>query len=146
MIKLFFLIIFFLAGPYSLKADEVPGGDQEFKSELNNVKNPFEDGIPKPVVMINKPTLIHHEEPAVVLSLPKPMPEPEHPGPPPGEEVELPVLKLQGVMVGDEMHQAIINDQVVPLFGTIDGAKVLEVRKDGVVLFFEGKKLFLKVD
>ena len=53
MIKLFFLIIFFFAGPYSLRADGVPGGDQEFKKELDNIKDPFEDGIPKPVVVIN---------------------------------------------------------------------------------------------
>ena len=169
MIKLFFLMIFFFTGPDSLKAGEVPGGDQEFKNELNNIKNPFEDGIPKPIVIINKPTSIYHEAPkAIVLPMPKPisqpMPQPvvfkpvPQPVPQPvpryqpvawrpsEPEIRLPTLKLQGVMVGEEMHQAIINDQVVPLFGTIEGARVEAVSKEGVELFFKGKKFFLKVD
>ena len=81
MIKLFFLTIFFFVGSYSLKAQEVrpwrdlanpedwqtPVSDQEFKSELDNIKNPFEDGIPIPPpappapVVINAP--IHNERP-----------------------------------------------------------------------------------
>ena len=168
MIKLFFLMIFFFAGPYLLKADEAPGGDQEFKSELNNIKNPFEDGIPKPIVIINKPTPVYHEAPkAIVLPLmPKPMPQPvvfkpmsqpmpiSQPMPKyqpvawrqPEPEIRLPTLKLQGVMVGEEIHQAIINDQVVPLFGTIEGARVEAVSKEGIELSFKCKKFFLKVD
>ena len=169
MIKLFFLMIFFFTGPYSLKADEVPGGDQEFKNELNNIRNPFEDGIPKPIIIINKSMPIYHEAPkaivlppmpkpmlqSVVLPMPKPMsyqPIPLMPKyqpvawRPPEPEIRLPTLKLQGVMVGEEMHQAIINDQVVPLFGTIEGARVDSVSKEGVELFFKGKKFFLKVD
>ena len=165
MIKLFFLMIFFFAGPYALKADEAPGDDQEFTSELNNIKNPFEDGIPKPIVIINKPTPVYHEAPkAIVLPMPKPisqpMPQPvvfkpvPQPVPryqpvawrPSEPEIRLPTLKLQGVMVGEEMHQAIINDQVVPLFGTIEGARVEAVSKEGIELSFKGKKFFLKVD
>ena len=145
MIKLFFLMIFFFTIPYSLKADEVPGGDQEFKNELNNIKDPFEDGIPKPIVIINQPTSITHEAPKAIV-LP-PMPEHQPVAWRPSEpEIKLPALKLQGVMVGEEMHQAIINDQVVPLLGTIKGARVDSVSKEGVELFFKGKKFFLKID
>jgi len=140
MIKLFFLMIFFLAGPYLLKASESLGGDQEFKNELDNAKNPFEDGLPKPMVMMNNPKPTYHEEPkAIVL----PMPESKSVAEP---EVKLPDLKLQGVMVGEDIHQAIINDQVVPLFGTMEGARVVSVTKQGVELLFKGKKFFLKVD
>lgn len=141
MIKLFFLMIFFLGSPYSLKADEAPGGDQELKSEFDNIKSPFEDGFPKPKpVIINKP--IYHEETKPIV-LPTPKPGPVEPA---KQDVELPGLKLQGVMVGEDMHQAIINDQVVPLLGTIEGARVDSVSKDGVELFYKGKKFFLKVD
>ncbi len=144
MIKLFFLMIFFLAGPYSPKADEGLGGDQEFIAKLDNIKNPFEDGIPKPII-INEPTPIYHGEPIIheepkTIVLPEPVAVPAEP------PVVLPDLKLQGVMVGEDMHQAIINDQVVPLLGTIDGARVDSVSKEGVELFFKGKKFFLKVD
>ena len=152
MIKLFFLTIFFFVGSYSLKAQEVrpwrdlanpedwqtPVSDQEFKSELDNIKNPFEDGIPKPVVVINKST--HHGKPKPI-DLHKPISKPVVP-----LRVSLPALNLQGVMVGEDMHQAIINDQVVPLHGTIKGARVDSVTKQGVELFFKGKKFFLKVD
>ena len=137
MIKLFFLMIFFLIGSYPLKAQEALEGDQEFKSELDNIKNPFEDGIPKPVVIINKP--IYEKPKAIELN--KPIFKPVVP-----LRVLLPALNLQGVMVGEDMHQAIINDQVVPLHGTIEGARVDSVTKQGVELFFKGKKFFLKVD
>ena len=166
MIKLFFLMIFFFAGSYPLKANEVPGSDQAFKSELDHIKNPFEDGIPVPVpvpvpvpapvsvpvpkpVIINEPKPIYHEEPKTTFFLPKPEPEVLPKPKPEGAwqpEIVLPSLKLQGVMVGEDMHQAIINGQVVPLFGTIEGARVDSVSKEGVELFFKGKKFFLKVD
>ena len=60
--------------------------------------------------------------------------------------VTLPDLHLQGVIVGEDIHEAIINDQVVPLLGFIEGAQVDSVSKDGVELLFKGKKIFLKVD
>ncbi len=138
-------MIFFLMGAYSLKADEVPAGnDQEFAAELDNIKNPFEDGFPKPkpkpepVFIRHKPT--HHKPPKIII-LPRRKLEPVV-----GPEVKLPDLKLQGVIVGEDVHQAIINDRVVPLLGTIEGARVDSVTKQGVELFFKGKKFFLKVD
>jgi len=138
MIKLFFLIIFFFMGSYSLQAAQEPEGDQEFQSELDNIKNPFEDGLPKPVVIANEPA--HHEGPKPVVFLqPKP-------GPVAPQVISFPELNLQGVIVGEGIHQAIINDQVVPLHGTIKGVRVDSVTKQGVELFFKGKKVFLKVD
>lgn len=145
MIKLFFLMIFFLMSAYSLKADQVPGvNDQGFTAELDNIKNPFEDGfpkpspVPKPIFIRHKPT--HYKLPKLII-LPKRKSQPVT-----GLEVKLPDLKLQGVIVGEDIHQAIINDQVVPLLGTIEGARVDSVTKQGVELFFKGKKFFLKVD
>lgn len=139
MIKLFVLMIFFFIGNYSLKAADAPGGnDQEFTAKLDSIKNPFEDGLPKPVVIMPKPAAYHEEPKPVVLPMPK--------SPPMVEVVKLPDLKLQGVMVGEDIHQAIIDDQVVPLFGTIEGVRVDSVTKQGVGLSYKGKKFFLKVD
>jgi len=138
MIKLSILMIFFFAGPYSLEAADVPGGDQEFTAKLDNIKNPFEDGLPKPIVIPKEPA--HNNEPESVVS-PKPKPEPVVP-----PVISLPALNVQGVIVGEDIHQAIINDQVVPLLGTINGARVDSVTKQGVGLFYKGKKFFLKVD
>jgi hypothetical protein len=144
MIKLFLLMTFLFMCNYSLKADETPGNDQEFMSELDNIKNPFEDGYPKPVVVKEVP-VYHPVEVPKPPPMPKPMPRPIPVIilPPP---VELPSLNLQGVMVGDEMHEAIINDQAVPLNGIIDGVRIESVTKQGVGLSYRCKKFFLKVD
>ena len=140
MIKSFFLVIFFLMGTCPLRADGVLASDQEFLKELNVIKNPFEDGRPKPMVIIQKPIIPRkvYQKPKIVIPKPKPV----------EVKIELPELKLQGVMVGEDggMQQAIINDQVVPLKGIIMGARVVAVNKDGVYLSFKGKKFFLKVD
>lgn len=141
MIKLFFLLIFLLAGPYALRADEPHGSAQDFLKELNAIKNPFEDGIPKPVVVVPPPVYV---KPLPVV-VPKPKPKPK-PKPVPVVHVVLPVLALQGVIVGGDVQQAIINDQVVPLSGAIKGAKLISVTKEGVEMVFKGKKFFLKVD
>jgi hypothetical protein len=133
MIKLIFLMIFLLIGNYSLRADEVPGADEEFAQDLDSVKNPFEDGLPKPVIVA--PPIIKHEAPKVI---PKPKPVPP--------VIKLPELDLQGVIVGEGIQQAIINDQDVDLLGSIKGAQLVAVSKQGVELKYKGKKFFLKVD
>jgi hypothetical protein len=137
MIKLFLLVLFLLLGSFPLKADEVLGGDQEFIKELDIIKNPFEDGFPKPIVI--KPEPIHPVEHKKI----KKVVHKKIVVPP---EIKLPGLDLQGVMVGEDMHQAIINDEVVPLYGSIEGARVDSITKQGVEVLFKGKKFFLKVD
>jgi len=133
MIKLFFLTIFLLLGSYSLKADETSSDDQDFMNELDSVKNPFEDGLPKPVIIKETPA------PVVVPPAPPPVEAPQ----------PLPNLELDGVMVGEDAqspHEAIINGQIVPLGGVILGAKVLSITKKGVEMLFNGKKYFLKIE
>jgi hypothetical protein len=136
MIKLFFLIVFLFLGTYPLRADDALGNDQDFMNELDNIKNPFEDGIPKPApVIVHAPPVVVYKPVKVIPKIkPKPLP------------VVLPDLKLQGVMVGGDMNEAIINDQSVSLLGYIKGAQVISVSKDGVGLLYKGKKFFIKVD
>jgi len=138
MIKLFLLIIFFFTGTVALKAEEILGSDQDFMKELDNVKSPFEDGTPKEVHL---PQSVQREQPRSVVEQPK---APQPVAPP--EVITLPALDLQGVIVGENVHQAIINGQVVPLHGSIQGARIDSMSKDGVGLFFKGKKFFLKID
>jgi len=137
MKNLFFLIILFFIGIVFIRADEAPLGDEEFVSAINQVKNPFVDDSPKPVVVA-----------APVVEMPQKPPEAPKPMPVvvPPEVIVLPNLKLEGVVAGEEVHQAIINDQVIPLQGTIEGARVISVTKEGVGLLFKGKKFFLKVE
>jgi hypothetical protein len=135
MIKLLFLVLFFFLGTFSLKADEAPGGDEEFTKALDNIKSPFEDGFPKPVA---QPVSAEQIRPKDLVPVVKPVVPPE--------VIKLPALDLQGVIVGDEVHQAIINGKVVALQGTIEGAKLDSVSKEGVGLLYKGKKFFLKID
>jgi len=140
MIKFLLLILFLLMGTYPLKAADTFGGDQEFSNELDSIKNPFEDGFPKPVVVVVKP--VYHYVPP-----PKPRvvyhPKPRVVVPP---VITLPALNLEGVIVSEDIHEAIIDDQVVPLLGSIEGVQVDSVTKEGVGLSFRGKKFFLKVE
>jgi len=140
MIRLFLLIIFFFTGVLPLYADLGPESAQGFLRELENVKNPFEDGLPKPVVVVPAPVVPEVPKPVVVH---KSRPRRKHVVRP---VITLPSLNLQGVIVGGEVHQAIINDQVVPLSGSIEGARVISVTREGVGLRFKGKKFFLKVE
>jgi len=123
-------------GNYSLRADEAPVGDRHFMEELNIIKDPFQDGLPKALepVIVPQP-----QAPQPVVIPPKPVPV----APP---VITLPTLSLQGVVVGEETQEAIINDKVIALHGTIEGAKVISVSKRGVRLLYKGKKFFLKVE
>ena len=119
-------------------ADETPGGEQELNSDLDGVKNPFDDGIPKPVVQ--EPVQNTDTQP---VETPKPKPVIYVP-----PVISLPELEIQGVIVGEGIHEAIIDDEVVPLDGTIKGkgVKLVTVTKQGIGLLYKGKKFFLKVD
>jgi len=144
MIKISLLIIFVLSGISTLWADEGAGDDLAFIQQLDHIKNPFEDGLPKPVIEVKKKQNPRRKR-SLHLHVVKPRALPR-PKPVVIVPVKLPALKLKGVMVGDEMHQAIINDTVVSLQETINGARLVAVNKDGVELMYMGKKFFLKVE
>jgi len=140
MIKILLLMLFFLIGSHPLRAEENLGNDQDFMQQLDNVKNPFEDGYPKPVPLPTPVLVYHPPEPKPVLPIEQPKPRPV-PVP-----VKLPAFAVQGVIVGEDINEAIINDKVVPLHGVIKGAQVVSVTKKGVGFLYKGKKFFLKVD
>lgn len=142
MKNLFFLMILFFAGIVFIKADEMSDGD--FLSLLDKVKNPFIADFPKPVVTSESPVKppVAPVPKIVVPPVPKTVKSVVLP-----EKVVLPAdLKLEGVIAGEDIHQAIISGQVVGLQGTIEGARVVSITKDGVELLFKGKKFFLKAD
>ncbi|MCK9603932.1 MAG: hypothetical protein M0R66_06220 [Candidatus Omnitrophica bacterium] len=59
------------------------------------------------------------------------------PGAPPEEK--LPPLKVQGIIYGGRLSQAIINDKIVKIGDNIEGAQVTNIEKDGVTVFFGHK-------
>jgi len=66
------------------------------------------------------------EEPAQASSAPK--------------EKPLPTLKIQGIIWGGRIPQAIINNKVVKMGDVIEGVKVVNINKDGVIVLFEDKE------
>ena len=142
MKNVFLFIILFFIGIAFIKADEMSDGD--FLSLLDKVKDPFMVDLPKAPVTLEPPVKRPQEPPVKIVVLPppktvKPVVVPQ--------EVVLPGdLKLEGVIVGEDIRQAIISGQAVDLQGTIEGARVVSITKDGVELLFKGKKFFLKAD
>ena len=55
----------------------------------------------------------------------------------------LALLKLQGIVWGGKFPQAIINEQVVKIGDTVEGALVTDINKYGVVLLVDGKQYTL---
>jgi hypothetical protein len=58
-------------------------------------------------------------------------------------EVNLPVMKVQGIIWGGKFPQAIINDKIVKVDEKIEGAQVLSIEKDSVTVFFGNKQFIL---
>ncbi|MFA5090010.1 MAG: hypothetical protein WC510_03100 [Candidatus Omnitrophota bacterium] len=65
----------------------------------------------------------------------------------PGKEAETfnpsTALIVQGVVWGEPMPQAIINNRVINMGDVIEGAKVIDISKKGVVLLYKDRKYLL---
>lgn len=55
----------------------------------------------------------------------------------------LPSLNVQGVIWGGSLPQAIINNKVVKIGDTQEGARIVDISKNGVTVFFNGRKYIL---
>jgi len=56
------------------------------------------------------------------------------------EPVQLPPLKVQGLIWGGKFPQAIINDSVLKAGETIQGAHIINIDKNGVLIEYEGQE------
>lgn len=56
---------------------------------------------------------------------------------------QLPELKLQGIIRGTFLNQAIINNKIVKVGDFIQDAKITKIEKDGVIVFFDNKSYAL---
>lgn len=57
---------------------------------------------------------------------------------------DLPHLSVQGMIWGTGMPQAIINNSVVKVGQTISEAEILDIRKEGVYLLYQGRQYILR--
>lgn len=58
-------------------------------------------------------------------------------------QTPLPQLTVQGIVWGGAFPQAIINNQVVKAGDMLGGARIIDIGKDGVTVFFGGKQFKL---
>ncbi len=57
---------------------------------------------------------------------------------------ELPNLEVQGMIWGSKTPQAIINDTVVRVDEVIADATILDIRKEGIYVLYEGRQYILR--
>ena len=86
------------------------------KYEASDLKDPFEDALPKP----DKPV--------------KPITGPVGPA-----AATLPAMEVQGLVWGGSMPQAIIDGQVLKVGDTIKNVEILEINKDGIKVLYNSK-------
>lgn len=60
------------------------------------------------------------------------------------KDAPMPSLTIDGLVWGSEKPQAIINDTVVQLGDEIQGAKLIDISKEGVTVIYNGKLYELK--
>lgn len=58
--------------------------------------------------------------------------------------VDVSNLEVQGMVWGSTNPQAIINNTVVKIGEAVDGAQVLDIRKEGVYILYGGKQYILR--
>lgn len=68
----------------------------------------------------------------------------EETGTAPAVEIDLSNFHVQGMVWNTNKPQAVINNNVVEKGDMIDGAEILEIRRDGVYVLFDGRQYILK--
>ncbi len=59
------------------------------------------------------------------------------------ESISPPILTVEGIIYGGKIPQAIINNKVVKVGDEIEGARVIEINKKGVIVFFGQRQYIL---
>lgn len=58
----------------------------------------------------------------------------------PAQIEPLPTLTIQGIVWGGTLPQAIIENKVVKIGDTINDVRIVDINKDGLVLFYHGQQ------
>lgn len=61
------------------------------------------------------------------------------------EDITLPTLTVSGIIWGSKTPQAIINGKIIKEGDTLEGVEVLEIRKEGIVIFYKGREFTIAV-
>ena len=93
-------------------------------------------GVNEPVVLPPPPAV---QEPSVS------MPRQEDITRPPRILEPLPGINVAGVVWNTDRPQAIINGQIVGIGDTVSGAKILDIKKMGITVLFQGRTETLEI-
>lgn len=119
---------------YCVKAEATIYLDRKnpFKPQLPVAEESKEVQVIKPVIGRPKTAF---QQPRQILQ-DKPLIEKN----PTAPAVTLPELKVSGLIWNSNRPQAIINDQVVDLGDTVNSAKIIDIRKDGIDVLYRGQQ------
>ncbi len=106
-------------------------GLEEIKEQLKLKEKPVEEAKAQPVAA----------QPAEAL---KPVIKP--PEPPKPKKLDIPGLKVTGIIYDTPHPQAIINGKVVGVGGIVDGVSILKIQKGRVEARYEGSDIVLKLN
>jgi hypothetical protein len=102
-------------------------GLAEIKRQMAIKEAPPEEKVAEPVA------------PPVVAPVVVPIKEPVKP-----KKLDIPEMKVTGIIYGTDRPQAIINGEVVSVGSTIDGASIINIQKGRIDVRFEGSDITLK--
>ena len=128
------LIAFLFFGlPFAAAAEE------DLLPDFSNWRDPFLPLLPKviiktPVALTRQST--DNKKEAAVPVLAGPVVVTKKP----------PALRVQGIIWATGLPQAIVNNTVVSAGDEVSGIKVDSIRKDGVVVLFEGEKIHVRME
>ena len=105
-------------------------GLAEIKKQLEPQEKPVQAKIVEPVDAV-----------PVVPPVPLPLPKQDEPV---KKKLEIPQLKVTGIVYDTEVPQAIINGKVVGVGAVVDGVSILKIQKGRVDARYEGTDITLK--
>jgi hypothetical protein len=134
LIGLFIVSFFNIANLMSLYAQEA----QESNSSMEVLRPKIEYKAGDLVDPFQPMQLPREEEEKKPVSEPKAVEQPKPEVKP--AELSIPTLKTQGLILGGSFPQAIINNKIVKIGDTIEGAVIENIEKDKITLIFEKRQ------
>ncbi|HOW36247.1 MAG TPA: hypothetical protein PL155_07525 [Candidatus Omnitrophota bacterium] len=127
------LTILFIGSLFWAGQAPCENGNASTKKETLSFKDPFSSPLPKKKIIPKKvEERIPVKPVAEIVKVER--------------EIIPPSLSIQGLIWNTDRPQAIINESVVGIGDTIEGAKIVSIQKTGVSIAYEGKTFQIKKD
>lgn len=125
--------------PTPVEAQEVPVVEDVFDKIINEIKDPFLSQLPKKAEPVPSQPLPLKQVPIIIKPVQKVAPPP--PLPVVDVVITAPKIVVSGLVWGREIkdQQAIVEDSIVGVGGSIKGAKVVSISRSGLKVLYQGK-------